>query len=119
MRKTGPTNIHLRLLISRLKKKARENDARIWRRVAEMLMKSRRQRIVVNISKINRYTKPGDVVIVPGKVLGSGTLDHEVIIAAWTFSQKAFEKVSERGECLSIDELIERNPKGSNVKIIA
>ncbi len=119
MRRTGPTNIHLRLLISRLRKKARENDAKIWRRVAEMLAKPRRQRIAVNISRINRYTKPGDVVVIPGKVLGSGVLDHKVVVAAWSFSQKAYEKISEKGECLSIDKLVERNPKGSNVKIIA
>jgi len=119
VKRTGPTNIHLRLLISRLKKKARENNADIWHRVAEMLAKPRRQRIAVNISKINRYTKPGDTVVVPGKVLASGTLDHEVVVAAWAFSQKAYEKISKKGECLSIDELVERNPRGSNVKIIA
>lgn len=50
MKRTGPTNIHLRLLIARLRKAARQNGAAVWRRVAELLAKPRRQRIAVNIS---------------------------------------------------------------------
>jgi len=118
MKRTGPTNIHLRLLITKLRKKARENNARIWYHVAELLAKPRRQRIAVNLSKINKYTGNGEIVIVPGKVLGAGTLDHEVIVAAWQFSQKAYEKISKKGKCITIEELLEKFPRGSNVKII-
>ncbi|MCD6209076.1 MAG: 50S ribosomal protein L18e [Thermoproteales archaeon] len=119
MGRTGPTNIHLRRLISYLKKKANENDAPIWDAVAEHLSKPTRKRVEVNISRINRYTKDGDVVVVPGKVLGSGELTHRVTIAAWAFSATAREKISKHGRALSIRELIEENPKGSGVKIIA
>ena len=119
MKRTGPTNIHLRLLISRLRKAARRYDAPIWRRVAELLEKPRRQRIAVNISRINRYTQDGDVVVVPGKVLSCGTLDHKVVVAAWAFSGKAREKIERVGRAISIDELLEEVPDGRGVKIIA
>lgn len=119
MRKTGPTNITLRKLIDYLKKKSIENNAKIWRAVAEELEKPRRRRRVVNVSRINRYTKDGDVVVVPGKVLGAGDLDHKVIVAAIGFSKSALEKIKNAGgEAISIFELVERNPTGSYVKII-
>ncbi|RLE69408.1 MAG: 50S ribosomal protein L18e [Thermoprotei archaeon] len=119
MKRTGPTNIHLRLLISYLKKKSRENGANIWRKVAEYLEKPTRNRVEVNIWKINKYTVNGDTVVVPGKVLGSGFLNHKVTVAAWSFSQKSKEKILKAGgNILTIDKLIEINPKGSNIKIL-
>jgi large subunit ribosomal protein L18e len=58
-------------------------------------------------------------VVVPGKVLGAGNLDHPVSVAAFSFSAEAKSKISKaKGKCLSISELIEDNPKGSNVKIM-
>ena len=78
------TNPELLRLIRFLRKKSRENEAAIWRRIAEMLLKSKRRRIAVNISRISRYTKENDEVIVPGKVLGSGTIDHPVKAVSYT-----------------------------------
>lgn len=73
----------------------------------------------MNISRLNRYTKVGDTVVVPGKVLGAGNLDHAVNVAAFSFSQQAQSKVLKaKGKCLSISKLVEENPKGSGVKII-
>jgi len=113
------TNPELIRLIRFLKKKSRENDAAIWRRVADMLLKPKRRRIAVNVSRINRYTKENDEVVVPGKVLGSGMINHPVRVAAFSFTNKARMKILEaKGECLTIAELVEANPKGSNVKII-
>jgi large subunit ribosomal protein L18e len=71
MKRTGPTNIVLRKTIKELYKLARQNKASIWRAVAEELEKPRRQRRIVNVSRINRYTSDGDIVVVPGKVLGA------------------------------------------------
>ncbi|MET1160715.1 MAG: 50S ribosomal protein L18e [Thermoprotei archaeon] len=119
MRKTGPTNIILRKTIRILRKASREYRAPIWRAIAEELEKPRRKRRVVNISRINRYTKPGDVVVVPGKVLGAGILDHPVTVAAIGFSKSALEKIKAAGgKAIHILELLQINPRGSNVKII-
>jgi len=119
MKRTGPTDINLRRLIRYLRKKSNEEGAKIWKDIAWRLERPRRQRAEVNVSKINRYTKEGDVVIVPGSVLGAGNLDHKVIVAAWKFSEKAKEKIiNAGGEAITIEELIERNPKGSGVIIM-
>ncbi len=119
MRKTGPTNIVTRKTIRELKKIARENKAAIWRRIAEELEKPRRQRRAVNISRINRHTKEGDVVVVPGKVLGAGTLDHAVTVAALSFTKTAIDKITgSGGKVIHVLELARSNPTGKNVKII-
>jgi large subunit ribosomal protein L18e len=57
--------------------------------------------------------------VVPGKVLGSGVLNHKVNVGALTFSSQAKVKIERTGgKCLSIRALIEENPGGSGVKII-
>lgn len=119
MRKTGPTNYLLRKTIRILKKYSKQHKTRIWRYIAELLEKSSRKRIVVNISKINRYVNDGDIVIVPGKVLGSGRLEHKITIAAAMFSQQAVVKIKASGSrIMHILEFLNENPKGSKVKII-
>ncbi|MEM1689959.1 MAG: 50S ribosomal protein L18e [Thermofilaceae archaeon] len=119
MKRTVSTNVHLRRLIHHLRKKARENKAPVWRRVAELLERPARTRPAVNISKINRYTRDGDTVVIPGKVLGCGTLNHRVVVAAYASSEKAREKiVAAGGEVITIPQLIERNPRGSGVRIL-
>ncbi|KYH40725.1 MAG: 50S ribosomal protein L18 [Candidatus Bathyarchaeota archaeon B26-2] len=118
-RRIRSTNPELVRLIRLLKKKARENSAAIWRDLAERLSKPKRRRIAVNLSRLNRYTKGDDTVVVPGKVLGAGSIDHPVKVAAFAFSEQARLKIIKaKGKCITIPELIEMNPKGTNVKII-
>jgi large subunit ribosomal protein L18e len=58
-------------------------------------------------------------VVVPGKVLGAGSLEHSVSVAAFSFSDQAKVKISKaKGKCLSILDLLESNPKGSDVRIL-
>ena len=118
MRKLKSTNPELMVVVHSLRKQA-QNDAPIWRDVAERLASSRRSRVAVNLSRLNRYTKAKDSVVVPGKVLGAGSLEHSVSVAAFSFSDQARVKISKaKSKCLSILELLESNPKGSNVRIL-
>ena len=46
-------------------------------------------------------------------------LEEKVNVVAFKFSAQAQEKIeSAGGECISIDEIIESNPKGSNIRIM-
>jgi len=113
------TNPYLIELIRLLKKKARENEAPVWRDIAEQLSKPRQRRAEVNLSRLNRHTIESDQVIIPGKVLGAGLIDHPVTVAAFAFSDQAREKILKvKGKCLSIPDLMKMNPKGTNVKIL-
>jgi len=119
MTRVRSTNPELLIVIRSLRKKARDSDAPIWRDVADHLSSSRRRCIAVNLSRLNRHTRAKQIVVVPGKVLGAGNLDHPVSVAAFSFSTQARLKIFKaRGKCLSISELLEANPKGSNVKIM-
>jgi large subunit ribosomal protein L18e len=118
MRETKTTNPEIVQLIRFLKKQSREKNAGIWLTVAENLSKPSRQRVAVNLSKINRYTEKNATIIVPGKVLASGTLDHAVTVAALNASDKAKQKLAvAKAKYMSITELMEKNPQGSNVTI--
>jgi large subunit ribosomal protein L18e len=118
-RKNKSTNPNFISLIRLLEKKSKENNAAIWRDVAEKLSRPKKSRIEINVSKINRYTKENEEVVVPGKVLGAGLIDHPATVAALDFSDQARIKIDRaKGKCLLISEIIEVNPKGSNLKII-
>jgi large subunit ribosomal protein L18e len=119
VKETKSTNPQLIQLIRFLKKQSREKEASIWRDVAKHLAKTKKQRAAVNLSRINRHTQKSDTVVVPGKILGAGALDHSVTVAALNASEKAKEKLAAaKAKYLSIPELVEKNPEGANVKII-
>ena len=113
------TNPQLNEIIVALKRKGRQNKAQIWLRVAEFLGKPKRTRIAINVSRIARNTKKGDIVAVPGKVLAAGSIGHAVHIAAFNFSQTARVKIEKAGgSCTSLSKLAEDHPNGSKVKIL-
>jgi large subunit ribosomal protein L18e len=115
MKRTGPTNPIMQKLIAELKQK----EVKLWQRLARELEKPTRIRREVNLSRIQRHAKAGDVVLVPGKVLAAGELDKKITIAAWNFSLGAAAKIKAAGgKTLSISELMKLHPKGTGVKII-
>ena len=119
MKRTGSTNPVLLDLIAELKKRSNEQPANLWRRIALDLEKPTRQRRIVNLSKISRYTKENEVIVVPGKVLGSGALDHKLTISAFQFSDQAKEKIEKAGaRIVPLLELSKENPDGKKLRII-
>jgi large subunit ribosomal protein L18e len=119
MKESKSTNPELIQLIRLLKRESREKQAGIWLDLAEYLSKTRSQRISVNLSTINRNTKRADTVVVPGKILGSGSINHALTVASFAASEKAKAKlVAAKAKWISIPELLEKNPKGSKIRII-
>jgi len=94
-------------------------EAPIWRDLAKRLSRSRSRRAEVNVSKIARFTKKGDKVAVPGKILGSGAIDHPVTVAAFNFSKSAEEKIAKAGgRCVTFSDLMSDSAKGTGIKIL-
>ena len=117
--RTGPTNEQLNALIADLKREGAVQDAPVWKTVAEELSAPSRQRREVNLSRLNRFTKANEIIIVPGKVLGAGAIDHPVIVAAFAFSTKAKERIEDnKGKTMSISQLLKQNPKGTGVRLV-
>lgn len=118
MKKSVSPNPVMQELIKEATLKTYETEAPIWRDVAKRLLRSS-SRAEVNISRIARHTKKNDIVLVPGKVLGSGSIEHPVTVAAVGFSNQAKEKLtSAGGEYMSIKELMSKVPEGTGVKIM-
>jgi len=115
LRKTNPNLTHL---IQTLLEKGYKTQAPIWVAVAKRLAAPTRRLAEVNVHKIDRLTSDGDVVVVPGKVLGTGSLNHKVTVGAFRFSHSARAKINEKGSAITIEELMEKNPKGTSVRIM-
>lgn len=119
MRGRGPTSDITRETIALLRKVGRANDSRAWLVVAEELESPTRQRAEVNLSKIERYANEGEMVVVPGAVLGWGKIRKKVKVAALRFSKSAREKLLKAGcEVLTLKEAAEINPEARGVRIM-
>jgi large subunit ribosomal protein L18e len=102
-----------------LRMAAKKTKAPLWKDVERRLLKSRSNRREVNVDKLSRFTKEGDVIIVPGKILGAGNLGHSVTVYAYSISKLASMKIKEAGgRVLVLTDFIEKYPHGSGVKII-
>ncbi len=117
--KTVKTNPIIGETVKALQALSYEREAPIWEDVAKRLSKGTRRMPEVNVGRIGKSTSAKDQVLIPGKVLGSGDLEHAVTVAGMGFSARAVEKITKAGgECIDLMELTRRNPKGTNVKIM-
>jgi len=111
MKKTGPTNPITKNVLAEL----RENKSNWAKAVEETVSKPRRNRPQVNLSRINRIAKD-ETIVVPGKVLGSGTFDKKVTVAALEFSDSARKKINATGKAITLSELL--ISKASKVRVV-
>ncbi len=97
----------------------KKNKAPIWRALQEELSGPRANWREINIGRLAEITKADEVVIVPGKVLGTGSLGHKVTVCAFSISQSAARKITESGgKVVTFDDLIDKHPDGKGVRII-
>ena len=109
-RKTNPEMTKLIL-------EARKNNA--WIKLAHVLSGATRKQASVNIEQIEKQTKAGDTILIPGKVLGSGELSKKVRICAIGISASAREKLkASKSEFVTIANEIKANPKAEGIKVI-
>lgn len=90
-----------------------------WIKIGSLLSGSKRKRARVNLEKINKESKEGEIVVIPGKVLSDGKIDKKIKVVAWGFSKEAKEKLlSAKCDTSSILEEIKSNPEAKGIKII-
>ncbi|MBR9707093.1 MAG: 50S ribosomal protein L18e [Candidatus Diapherotrites archaeon] len=117
--KMKTTNQGRRDLLVSLEKQSKKEKKQVWTSVAENLNKPKRSKVSVNLWKLNKFSKAGDTIIVPGKVLGYGELDHSITVAAERFSGNAEKKIQDnKGKAVSIEELMKSNPSGKGVLLL-
>ncbi len=109
----------LKELVQELKKKSATDKTKIWKRIAVDLGKPTRRMRSVNLSRINEHTKKDETIVVPGKVLGGGELEHPITISAWKFSKQAEEKIKKvNGKIINLHDLMKESSKGKKMRII-
>ena len=113
------TNAIVLHMAKELKEASKNNKAPIWSKLAELALKPSSARRTINISKIDKLTKNGDVIIVPGKVLGTGDMSHKITLCSFSISNSGAQKILQQGgNILSYSELIKNHPTGKGVTII-
>ena len=112
---TGPS-IHSKRVLARKLWKTKKN---IWRDVSKHLMKPSKNKVEINLRRLNKVTSEGESIVIPGKLLGEGELNHKIKVAYYSASKSAKLHLEEKGcDVISIEEMYEQNPTGSNIKII-
>jgi ribosomal protein L18E len=77
--------------------------------VAKELAKPKRRWSAINLKELSHVD--GDLVVA-GKVLSAGELSNKKKIVAWSFSEKAKEKIKEaKGEAVLLIEEMKNNPE--------
>ncbi len=97
----------------------KKNKAPIWRALERELAGSRSNRREVNMRRLAEVTKDGEVVVVTGKILGTGSLGHKLTVCAFSLSESAARKVVQSGgKIVSFEDLVKKYPDGKGVRII-
>jgi large subunit ribosomal protein L18e len=102
-----------------LRNALKKNKVPIWKAVIKELSRSRSNRREVNIGELAHVTNDKEVVIVPGKILGSGEISHNLTVWCFTISEVATRKILDAGgKILPLDSLIKKYPDGKGVRRI-
>lgn len=113
------TNTLIESNIWALRRAFKKNKAPIWRALERRLLGPISNRREVNINRLANVTKEGQVIIVPGKILGSGEIGHKLTVCAISISESATNKITASGgKVITINELVEEYPDGRGVRVI-
>jgi large subunit ribosomal protein L18e len=95
------------------------SKAKVWKAVAKKLQGPTQNYSIVNVSKLDKCSKEGFILLVPGKVLGTGDLNQKIEVAAYKFSEGAKTKIlAKGGKVHTLADVAKKNPEGKKVIII-
>ncbi|MAG21974.1 MAG: 50S ribosomal protein L18e [Candidatus Diapherotrites archaeon] len=120
MKNKGPKNGEVLQTVALLEKTGRKEKKAFWKDIAKRIVKPRRQRVSVNVWKLNKVNQKlgKKFLLVPGKVLSFGTLEKPINVIALEYSKAAKKKISEKGKALSIRDAINEKIKTNDIAII-
>lgn len=106
-------------MVKTLRGASKKNKAPIWERLADLALKPTRARRTINLGQLDKYVSDNDVVVFPGKVLGTGNLSHKITLCSFSISTTGAKKITQSGgKILDVSQIIKSNPTGKGVKII-
>ncbi len=120
-KRTGPTREKTKSLAIALERKGTVEKAALWKDIARRLSRPSRIRTTVNLTRIARLGKKmqHQWLLVPGKVLGGGTVEKPVRVIALDFSKKAAEKIiAQKGKAISIRQAMQEKIAPKEIVIV-
>ncbi|MFH0970600.1 MAG: 50S ribosomal protein L18e [Candidatus Diapherotrites archaeon] len=109
MKRTGPTHIRTRALVVAIEKHGKATKEGAYTVLSTLLTTSTRRRTEVNLTHLNKMgtTHPDKILLVPGIVLGNGTLNQPIHVAALRYTGSAKRKIEEaKGKAHLLEELV-------------
>jgi large subunit ribosomal protein L18e len=80
--------------------------------IAGLLSTPTRKRISLNLEYIDKESKDGETIVVPGKILGKGNISKKIKLIAYSFSGSAIEKLKNSKITFSLlKESLDKNKK--------
>jgi len=115
----GKTSSVVVTTIEELRLVSRVKEAPVWRAVADRLEAPDQNWAEVSLDKASANLKEGEIGVVPGRVLGTGSARRGLQLAAFGFTKSAREKlVAAGGKAMTLTEAADSHPKGSKVRIL-
>jgi len=114
--KSKKTNPRLSGLIKSLYEKYEEGKANMWLKLAKGFEKPSSTWASVNLGRLSRVTKKGETIVVPGKLLATGSLSHPLTIYSFNASKAAVASVKKAGGAYSnLEGLLQKKAKGVRI----
>lgn len=110
-----------RELVIALEKKAKKEKAGIWKKAADRINSPTRRRAEANLWQLNAVGKKfkGKILLLPGKVLGKGSLDSPLHIIALAFSEEAKKKILKaKGKAALLSECLEKKIEKKDLALV-
>ena len=115
----GKTSSVVTTTIEELRLVSRVKQAPVWRAVADRLEAPDQNWAEVSLDKASANLKEGEIGVVPGRVLGTGSARRGLVLAAFGFSKSAREKlIASGGKAMTLTEAADSHPKGARVRIL-
>ncbi len=95
--KQNKTNPRISCLIQSLYDKSMDSKSALWKDLAKRFESPRQNWAEINIKRLNWLTKKDETIVVPGKVLALGELDHKVDVYVFSASDNVKAKIEKAG----------------------
>jgi large subunit ribosomal protein L18e len=102
-----------------LREAYRETKRRIWRELEARITRPRSRLAEMNLERLSRVAGDASVVVIPGKVLGSGFLERPLVVGALYFSKAASDKIAMAGgRALGLAEFVRSYKHEKGVRLL-
>lgn len=105
--------------LAAVKSAAKASGKPVYKRAAKMLSKKNNQLVEVNVGKLDAVSSKGNVLLVPGKVLGEGDVSKKLYVGAVAFTASAIQKItSAGGEALLMKDFVVKFGESKGVFLV-